>query len=628
MVFVLSDIDLKWYFPSTGGGDEQGINDSLRETFEGDHERYIARESIQNSMDARIDYSQPVKVRFERIDLETALIPGVDELRQTILKALEYAGDGERTGSYATALQALDMPTISVLKISDFNTSGLSGSDQKQGGGGWYKLVRATGVNAMNGVGGGSFGIGKGAPFAASSLRTVFYSTVNEDGESIFQGKARLSSFLDNDDVRQGVGQFGIFTEEGKGVSSVRDSNLIPAFFQRTALGTDVFVIGYQTTEQDWRNLLINSILNNFWAAIHFDDLDVELVEGDDCLTISQENLGELMLDYSGGKDGSYHFYSAVVEPTHEFSESLPLLGDVKLYVHVEAGFPKKVQMMRKSKMVVSTSNFRVMPEPYAAVFICESEEGNRLLRNLEPPAHDEWDPQRDKENGRKISKELNDWVRGSLKELAGTGGNEPEDIPGVSEYLPELDERDDMKPYYGGDGQPTYKGSEDETPLEVGATRNEQPYNPVVVKQPRPVTMVTPDSGPGDAEPKERGDTPTKTNNGGNADPDTDGDLPRIKTSSIIFKAREIVKDGERLYQAVINPLEDSNGSIRIMAVGDDNDYPIEIGSVNSENGDEYSVDGSFVKGLQLIKNQRLKLHIRLKRHKRYALGVETNEG
>ena len=624
----MSEINLKWYFPSTGGGDEQGINDSLRETFEGDHERYIARESIQNSMDARIDYQQPVKVRFERIDLEASQIPGVDELRQTILKALDYAGEEERAGSYATALQALDMPTVSVLKISDFNTTGLSGSDQKQGGGGWYKLVRATGVNAMNGVGGGSFGIGKGAPFAASSLRTVFYSTVNEEGEAIFQGKARLSSFLDNNDVRQGVGQFGIFTEEGRGVSSVRDRDYIPAFFQRTEMGTDVFVIGYQTTEQDWRKLLINSILNNFWAAIHFDDLDVELVEGDERLTISQENLSELMLDYSAGKDGSYHFYSSVVEPTHEFSETLPLLGDVKLYVRVEAGFPKKVQMMRKSKMVVCTNSFRVMPEPYAGVFICESEEGNRLLRNLEPPAHDEWDSQRDKENGRKIFKELNDWVRGSLRELAGTGSNEPEDIPGVSEYLPELDERDDMKPYFGGDGQPTYRGSDEETPLEMGATHSEQPYNPSVIKQPRPVTMIIPDSGSGDVDPKPHKNKGITPEPGERVDPDVDGDLPRISTSSIDYKIREIVKDGERLYQAVINPLEDTNGSIRLMAVGDDNDYPVEIAATFDESGTEYLVDNSFVRGLQLTKGDRLKLFIRLKRHKRYVLGVETNEG
>src|SRR6266545_3931154 len=166
----MSNGKFKWHFPSTDNGDEDGINDPLRETFEGDHEYYVARESIQNSLDARKDSGKPVLVRFERIILPVEQIPGLKDLEDMLRRAHDYSKDQDRSDAfYRSALALLQQPSISVLKVSDFNTVGLSGSDNDTGGG-LYKLTRGVGVNSMSGVGGGSFGIGKGAPFAASGI--------------------------------------------------------------------------------------------------------------------------------------------------------------------------------------------------------------------------------------------------------------------------------------------------------------------------------------------------------------------------------------------------------------------------------------------------------------------------
>ncbi len=628
-VFALNNSGLTWYFPSTDGGDEQGINDTLRETFEGDHERYVARESIQNSMDARVDDSQPVKVRFERFDMPSNQIPGIDNLREIINRAKEYAGTEDRVGTYDTALNVLNQDTISVLKISDYNTTGLAGGDQKSGGKGWYKLVRATGVNQMNGVGGGSFGIGKGAPFAASILRTVFYSTFNEDGEHAFQGKARLSSFLDDEnDVRQGTGQYGIKVEDVKGVGSVRESEAIPVAFRREEQGTDVFVIGYQTMEQDWTKLLLNSILNNFWAAIHFDDLNVELVENDETLSVNSDNLGGLMVEYAGGTDDSLTFYETVLNPDHQVEDTLPLLGHVKLFVRMQPGLPKKVQMMRMSKMTVATKNYRVLPEPYAAVFICDDDEGNKKLRELEPPTHDEWIAKRSKEYGKQVIKELDDWMRGRLKEFAGNDSSEPEDIVGVSEYLPEVEDRDDMKPYNGGDGEPTNTGTKEETPRETGAVQIEKPFTETVVKDKEVVIITTVEEG--DSEPPTRRGQPTDNPPTGHppAEPGTEGSIPLIDTTKLTFRAREIIRSGRKMYQIVIQSNEDESGSIRLMAVGDDNEYPVGLAHVEDDTAKVYDINDAYIKGIELKQNERLKLFVELTNHKRYKLGVEANEG
>jgi hypothetical protein len=627
----LNGSELIWYFPSTDGGDEQGINDTLRETFEGDHERYVARESIQNSMDARVDDTQPVRVRFERFDIPTSEIPGVDSLRDTIVRATEYAGSEDRVGTYEAAMNVLNQETVSVLKISDYNTTGLGGGDQKDGGKGWYKLVRATGVNQMSGVGGGSFGIGKGAPFAASILRTVFYSTFNEEGQHAFQGKARLSSFLNDDnDVRQGTGQFGLIVKDVKGVASVRDRELIPSTFCREDRGTDVYVVGYQTMEQDWKKLLLNSILNNFWAAIHFDDLNVELVDGEEVLSINSDNLGELMSEYAGGVEDSLTFYETVLNSDHNIEDNLPLLGRVKLFVRMRPGLPKKVQMMRMSKMVVATKNYRVLPEPYAAVFICDDPEGNKKLRELEPPTHDEWIAKRNKEFGKQVIKEMDDWMRKRLKEFAGNNSTEPEDIVGVSEYLPEIEERDDMKPYTGGDGEVMNTGTDEETAHEIGAIREEKPYNETVIRD-KEVSIVT-SAGTGEVEPViRRGDPkPSKPTppSDETVDPKEEGSVPLIDTASLTFRAREIVRQGNKMYQIVLSSNEDESGSIRLMAVGDDNEYPVEIDNVEDDTGKTYAISDAYIRGIDLKQNERLKLWVQLKQHKRYVLGVEANEG
>ena len=84
--------DLYWHFASTDGGDVRGVNDPIAGLFYGDkHEDQIAREVIQNSIDA----SQPdkkVRIQFERLDLQWQTIPGFKEVRA--IRALNQQGSG------------------------------------------------------------------------------------------------------------------------------------------------------------------------------------------------------------------------------------------------------------------------------------------------------------------------------------------------------------------------------------------------------------------------------------------------------------------------------------------------------------------------------------------------------
>ncbi len=617
--------DLSWYFPSTGHGDEDGISDSLREMFEGDHERYVARESIQNSLDARRDYSEPVRVRFERFSMQTTKMPAVEELKKVLVKASEYYSSEERvTQFYSEALECLEQPTISILKISDFNTVGLDGGDRDVDGR-WYKLIRAQGVNSMSGVGGGSFGIGKGAPFAASNLHTVLYSTMTEGGLLAFQGKARLSSFKnDSDDVRRGIGQLGIMNEQ-EGMLAARDNTLIPETFVRSEVGTDIYILGYKTDEQDWKKHLLNSLLNNFWAAIYFKELEVELVEDghSDDILVDDSSLEELMLEYANEKDDSYKFYKSVQEPSIVVPGSLDMLGDVSLYIRKEEGYPKAVQLMRSSKMVVDTiSNFRVLHEPYAAVFMCDNDEGNRLLRNLEPPAHDKWDPDRDKQNGHAINKELRDFIRNALKSVAENEDLNPEDIPDLSKYLPEIEERDDLNPYLGEFGEASNSSTKLETGHEIGATGEGTHTAPPIVRKREVEIIQSFASGETTDEPPAPGRN--KTSGSPGVDTTQEGAIEKVNTTGLQFRTREVKRDGKRMYRANITSPETQTGTIKIVAKGDDADYPVEIAEVRDSAGEALKSNGAYVE-LHLTENQPLLLYIELAHQRRYTLGVES---
>jgi hypothetical protein len=48
--------------------------------------------------------------------------------------------------------------------------------------------------------------------------------------------------------------------------------------------------------------------------------------------------------------------------------------------------------MVRKTGMVVFAKAFRSVV-PFCGIFICKNEVGNKLLRDMEPPRHDVWDP-------------------------------------------------------------------------------------------------------------------------------------------------------------------------------------------------------------------------------------------
>lgn len=608
-----------WHFPSTDNGEEDGLNDPLRENFEGNHEWFVAREMIQNSADATTGKG-PVRVRFERVLIPTESIPGKNQLSDILKRAKEYASGQEGADEfYDEAVAMISASEIAVLKISDFNTTGLNGEDNEKKGE-WYRLIRATGASSMSGAGGGSFGIGKGAPFAASALRTVFYSTVNELGQPAFQGKARISSFELNGDIKRGTGLFG--TAKEKGVGAIREISEIPEAFRRCEVGTDIYVVGYLTEKADWRSQLMLSVIQNFWAAIHLGELIVSFAEeGSDDEEINTTNLEEYLIKFSESDEAYTHeFFKALTDGTAIHGD-LERLGKCSLFVKKAEGYPKMVQMMRKSKMVIKTtppSAFRVLAEPYSAVFVCFSNEGNRKLRALEPPTHDDWDPARDRASGPQIVREMTNFIRDTLRSLSEENNSQPEEIPDLNYYLPEQDEVNAGS----GDAGPITSGA---PPAESGSESgvNRPLQTAPVSKPPERRVAIVKSAGLGGDEETERQGEGTATKGKGSADSNAAGDVPYIDLTKIKFRSRQIRKDGKEVYQIVIRSTSAQNGSLRINSVGEDASYPISINVATLEDGSIVETEGSTLKGLNLRENEPLRLFVELPSSRRYVIGV-----
>src|SRR5260370_32232290 len=91
---------IKWTFPKNDGGRETGFHDAGVETFKGNFDRYLAREVIQNSLDARVDPKKPVRVVLKLRQIKRADIPDVENLRRAFARCEDY---WKKTDSRGTA---------------------------------------------------------------------------------------------------------------------------------------------------------------------------------------------------------------------------------------------------------------------------------------------------------------------------------------------------------------------------------------------------------------------------------------------------------------------------------------------------------------------------------------------
>ena len=471
-----------WRFPPTGGGQSDGYNNPGMAHFRGAPLASLARETIQNSLDARMSGEDSVQIEFElrkvlgkdalaRLELGT-IVDQCLATSHTDPKAEEELG---------RAKEILNKPQLTFLRIVDRHTTGLQGEN-------WNALIKwqGTSVKEMQGAG-GSFGIGKYAPFVVSSLRTVFYwSRFEHEGKTVeqFQGKAVLMSHLDeNDEETQGVGFYGLV--EGCKHLTYPD---IPEEIQEVEgrainNGTSLWIAGFDD-DAGWQKRIARSVIENFFCAIDDRQLSV-LIEPDDdmeCQGLMEINADtlDMWFDYLLPPGCDIEDENEALAEAQAFREILrtnPVskekhdedLGDCKLWIAVGEHLPSRVALIRQTGMLITSQQAQLQrfpnTRPFGAVCRFDSEVGNELLRQMENPEHNQFKPdflpESDRDRGRRALGRIVKWIREEIKtQVAPQTSNKSSVISELANFLPDIEPDDAFRPDENGDDrEPALKG-------------------------------------------------------------------------------------------------------------------------------------------------------------------------
>lgn len=234
----------EWRFPSNDYGENKGINDSGVAMFRGTPLTSLAREICQNSLDAAI--KEKTIVEFNMFKIPSVNLPGRDVLLDTFRRCLDFWGGQKAQATkdfYNVAIETILKDECTLLRISDFNTRGLLGSREEINTD-WTNLTKSSGASDKKGTAGGSYGIGKFAPFVCSFFSTVFYSTYDIKEERASQGVSRLVTFTREDGQNtQGTGYYG----NERNTPMYKELKLDPLFSRKDKeYGTDIYIAGYK----------------------------------------------------------------------------------------------------------------------------------------------------------------------------------------------------------------------------------------------------------------------------------------------------------------------------------------------------------------------------------------------
>ncbi len=602
-----------WTHPIDDSDQWDGFNDPGIEHFSGSPTRNLAREVNQNSLDAFDDASgKPVVIKISKHLVHVSSIPDVEQLKKNIGFCRTFADqEGPKaTQFFETATSELAKTKITVLEISDFNTKGMKGPSRN--GTAFYAFTKAKGQSKKpSEISTGSFGIGKFAPYAVSKLRTVFVSTIFRDDagdlQQLTQGKSILMSHDDRKERRhQGVGFWGV-EAKCQPVSGIAPE--IPTWLVRgnsvgeykDNVGTKLIILGFDD-KKGWEKQLVASVAENFFGAIAAKRLEVHI---SDSYAITADTIssiltdGELVDSVAGQSnepeqiENSSHYLSCLSASAGVIVEQSQMLhlGLCELRLQLAEGLPRRVCVLRNGMFISDSLNLQGLKsfsdfKDFVAVFQCRSDKGNELLRAMEPPKHDAFEPDRlpTKEEQEKAKTALRDmarWIREMLKRHA-------------KDPVSDVTSLDELKDYFAEEGeQGAGDGSEEINPYgAVKLTARPLPQR----KTPTPAVSKDGDgdgNGEGDGDGEE-GSHDNGNNTGNSVGKGGSGAGAQKPTVQIVNPRAVIISANQR--RIAFTAGKSGPVEISLFEVGADQDFQIQV---------KYSNQGT-------IKDGRVRLNVK----------------
>lgn len=451
-----------WHFFKRDDLDyDEGPNDPMLDRYKKDPYNSIVRESLQNAIDAQKDPSQCVQVSFSVGSLpgDSGSFLGLKEHIKACIDSNSVKAK-ERFGPMLDVLNS----SLFYLKISDYNTIGM---EYRKGDKDcpFYCFVRSKGNSSKRDESaGGSYGFGKAACFGLSPINTILVSTKTLDGNHFFEGVSMLCGHSLNGQKYSPVGYFD--NNDGEPITA---PDQIPYGLKRDEPGTDIYVIGFGdlnmaldlllSKDCDKMDAIRKYALQNFWPAIYWKKLELNIGgcqifdRFKDGETLNDVNLHEYLEKYFEdendrskkglGKFNPRPYIRAIESEDHHFFEKeLELLGKCRLYILKNKDGNDSIAQMRSPLMLIKP--YRPGTSyGYDGVFVCDSAEGNELLRKIENAEHDEWDPRdwRDEKgkvvnDGQRAIDNIKSFVKECVASVFADQDSTILDIAGLDEYL------------------------------------------------------------------------------------------------------------------------------------------------------------------------------------------------
>ncbi len=633
-----------WIRPLDQSGTITGVNDGSIYTFKEKKYESLAREILQNSIDEMLYPDMPVRVEFHLFEISTSNLPGYEAFKKLYEDSLHYwEHDQQENGRvfFSEALKILRSPSVKILRISDFNTKGVKGSQQKKIRSSkditpWFNLIKSEGSSSKGATQGGSFGIGKNATFANSALRSVFYSTSDEDGVEAHEGIAKLASVYKNDQQLSPKAFYGEDNGDNNSQAITGLLDLDPSF-RRQEYGTDIFVLGFEE-EDDWEMRMILSILTDFILPIHQNFLEINL-QGE---KISSSTLNNLFLKYQEDTQNNsssvrhelqniLNYYKVITsKETKSYEKPFDNLGKAVLKLLYDPDFDRKIMRTRETGMKLFSKGHISSSIGFSGIVSLEGRKLNRLFRKMENPAHTAWssdnvDDPADKKESKLLLRELDRWLKETIIENAYDKGLEIQEVVGLGEFLPALLVNPDPKSQKEAEtisskvNQATIYTTNREDLLKNRDTEKVE-------------SKGKPDEGGEDGEANVPGDHKSK-DHGGTGSPkgrgiNDDGDLiTRKKVSSTNYSSRFIkVQEGYFLVIHAKNNLE--NVSLSLNISGETGSEPLIIMSAkNRDTENSFPITKKDILLGNLSSGNRIPIAINAGDHQNYALEVNLYE-
>lgn len=612
-----------WNFPSNNYGQISGIADSGVETFNGTPMKSLAREICQNSIDANLKNGLPTRVDFVPFEIEPNAIPGFINLKEAFERGQEFWARQTSTKAKAFFRSAIAEATqkekIMCLRISDFNTTGLTGSKEEYNSP-WSNLTKSTGASDKSGTNGGSFGIGKFAPYACSLFRTVFYSTMDNEGVCAYQGVSRLTSFKNqNNEITQGTGFYG----NEKNTPVPEQISLDPEYTRDISCsGTDIFILGFNG-ESEWKQKMVASILDGFLYSIYTGQLIVNVAD----IVISKDTLSELMIAYKPYfEEYADEYYLALVSDekiSRTFVKEIVgdgMTGKITLRLMIMPDMHRRVAMVRKTGMKIKNKGNINGLIPFTGLLYIEGDELNGYLRNLENPQHLEWEIERaeNKSQARSLLNSFTKFIKACLDEMKNDDSEESLD-PTVGEFLsaePEDNDKEREKAETLTDNVNTIDFHQVSRNPKVSATQAQGSGN-TEIDDPNGEIIVDDIPGEGSHEGGTGGGN--GGGGGGQGGGEGRGDKPvehRKSLSAIAPAKTRIVcadKSNGKYLVTFVPVATATNGVIDLFMSAESQNYDAKIVDVVCDGQPNISFRLNRISGISFVENSPIKLHVQL---------------